>query len=220
MIFRHDDEPHRYGRVRLIRDLIEIAAIVAAGFWAFYVFAYENRIKPSLSQPELVFAVTMNKTAVRDGLVAVQINTSVKNVGQVQAHFLGYALWVYGRKVQTKIGSATVLGDDSRRTFVSPFFGVSRRVAVYGNGYITSLGNPNTTADLVINPGESEATQDVFFVPQGRFDLLDAYLLTRYTKYDRVTPTRLEIGPLGLPLMRGDRTGNFDYDNFISRIVL
>ena len=35
----------------IVRDVVEVIAIVAAGIWAFYVFAYENRIKPSISNP-------------------------------------------------------------------------------------------------------------------------------------------------------------------------
>jgi hypothetical protein len=220
LIFRHDDETHRYHRVRLVRDLIEIAAIVVAGFWAFYVFAYENRIKPSFTNPELVFSVTMTKVGVHHGMVAVQINNEVKNVGQVRVHLLGFALWVSGRRVIATAGSAKALAQDSTLTLASPFYKKARRVSVFGYGYVTSLGDPKTRADLVLDPGASTASQDVFFVPQRQFDLLEAYLLVRYTKYERVVPTRLELGPNGLPVFIGDHTDNLDYDNFISSVVL
>jgi hypothetical protein len=45
-------------------------AIVVAGLWAFYVFAYENRIKPSFTNPQVEFNATMTKGAEQNGLPA------------------------------------------------------------------------------------------------------------------------------------------------------
>jgi hypothetical protein len=45
-----------------VRDVV---AIVAAGVWAFYVFAYENRIKPSLAGPEVNVVASMQRLNVR-----------------------------------------------------------------------------------------------------------------------------------------------------------
>ena len=57
------DPGHRSHRVRIVRDVVEIVAILAAGFWAFYVFVYENRIKPSFSDPQVSVGATLEKTS-------------------------------------------------------------------------------------------------------------------------------------------------------------
>lgn len=106
MMFSHDDSD-RVSWIRIGRDSVEILAIVAAGIWAFYVFAYENRIKPSLGNPEVAFSATMSKVSEHNGMIGIQLNTEMRNVGSVKAHFLGYVIWVSGRKFdpQTTFGS-------------------------------------------------------------------------------------------------------------------
>ncbi|MGB8627603.1 MAG: hypothetical protein WCD03_15755 [Candidatus Cybelea sp.] len=47
--------------------MVEIVAIVLAGAWAFYVFIYENRIKPSFTDLQTDVSATMQKTSQRDG---------------------------------------------------------------------------------------------------------------------------------------------------------
>jgi hypothetical protein len=51
---RRSRDPHAFA---VVRDIVEVVAIVAAGIWAFYVFAYENRIKPSLADPNVDVSV-------------------------------------------------------------------------------------------------------------------------------------------------------------------
>jgi hypothetical protein len=163
----------------------------------------------------------MSQVAERNGLIGIQINKETKNVGQVRAHLLGYAIWVTGRKIVPAARRPNVFSTSDLLGFRSGFYRQSRKVAVYGYGYVTSLGDPSTTADLLLYPGDDDKSQDVFYVPRGRFDVLEAYLLVRYTKYDdTVTPTRLELGADGLPVFQGSRKGNIDYDNVISRFVL
>jgi hypothetical protein len=221
LIFKHNDEGHRHDRVRLVRDLVEITAIVIAGFWAFYVFAYENRIKPSFTDPQLEFSVTMTQVVEHNGLIGIQVNNETKNVGKLRARLLGYALWVTGRKISPSLRAPEALSSSNRLEFRSGFYRESRRVAVYGYGYVTSLGDPSTTADLTLDPDDDQKSQDVFYVPRDDFDVLEAYLLVRYTKFDKtVIPTTLALGSDGLPVFKGSRTDNFDYDNVISRITL
>lgn len=192
-----------------------------AGFWAFYVFAYENRIKPSFTDPQLDFSVTMTQVVERNGLTGVQINNEIKNVGKVRARLLGYALWVTGRRVSPSRRAGKILSSSNQLGFRSGFYRQSRGVAVYGYGYVTSLGDPRTTADLVLDPGDDQKSQDVFYVPREHFDVLEAYLLVRYTKYDKkVIPTTLVLGSDDLPAFEGSRENNFDYDNVINRITL
>jgi hypothetical protein len=63
MLFTGRDSNGKSTKIRTIREVVEVVAILAAGFWAFYVFIYENRIKPLFSQPEINVSATMEKTS-------------------------------------------------------------------------------------------------------------------------------------------------------------
>ncbi len=221
MIFSNRDPDHGAHGIRITRDLVEIVAIVVAGLWAFYVFAYENRIKPSLANPQVEFNATMTKGAERNGMVAVTLDTEIRNAGQVPAHVIGYAVWVYGRRISPLDKPQPVSQRDSRLDLDGAFYRLSRRTPVFGHGYITALGDPATKADLPLQPGDDEKAQDVFFVPAHRFDLLEVFVHARFTKDDsHVIPTKLVIGRNGLPAFIGSHDNNSDFSNVISRISM
>ena len=192
---RNESPPSR--RLTAVRDVVEIVAIVAAGIWAFYVFAYENRIKPSMAKPDLNFTASVQRLSVRDGLIAVGLRLEFRNIGTVRAHLLGFAVNVYGRKIveaEPRIPSA-------KRPAAYEFDAYYRagpEIPVYSYAYLTSLGDPATKQDTVLDPGTSIDNYRTFYVPQGRFDLLTVGIDAPYTKYEEATiPTHLATQAAG-----------------------
>jgi hypothetical protein len=49
MLFGGSKQARDHHAVAIVRDVVEVVAIIAAGAWAFYIFAYENRIKPAMA---------------------------------------------------------------------------------------------------------------------------------------------------------------------------
>lgn len=191
---RHLRTPHA---VAITRDVIEILAIVIAGVWAFYVFAYENRIKPSLAQPDVNLSASIERLSERNGLIAVGLRMEFHNVGTVKAHFLGVAVNVYGQRILPRKTAAHPDCGGLSCEFAG-FYRVGARVPVYSYAYITRLGNPATGQDTEIDPGTTIANYRTFYVPAGRFDLLTVGIDAPYTKYDeRTIPTRLVVGYRG-----------------------
>jgi hypothetical protein len=181
----------------ILRDVVEVVAIVAAGIWAFYVFAYENRIKPSLAKPDVNIAASVARLSERNGLIAIGIHLRFQNIGTVKAHFLGVALNVYGQRVFVTKPEATSPKNLLQYDY-HPFYGTAPRVTVYSNSYLTRLGNPSTGQDTDLDPGMTIENYRTFYVPQGRFDLLTVGIDAPYTKYDdRTIPTQLVIRPQG-----------------------
>lgn len=181
----------------LVRDIVEVVAIVAAGIWAFYVFAYENRIKPALANPEVNVTASLQRLSDRNGLIAVGVHLQLHNIGTVRAHFLGLAVNVFGQHI---------LAGASQRSFKRHgleynFGGFSRadsRVPVFSYAYITHLGNPATGEDTALDPGTAIENDRTFYVPRGRFDLLTLGIDMPYTKYDDATiPAHLDVTPQG-----------------------
>lgn len=172
-----------------MRDIVEVVAIVAAGIWAFYVFAYENRIKPSLADPNVDVSATMRKLSERNGLIGVGLDVQFHNVGTVRAHFLGLAVNVYGQRI---VGSASkVAPKPSRLEYeYSGFYRAAPPVPVYSIAFITQLGDPlspKALQDLPLEPGSTANYERTFYVPQGRFDLLMLGVDAPYTKFEAPT---------------------------------
>src|SRR5271170_4421999 len=91
---------HRSHVTAMIRDVVEVVAILAAGAWAFYIFIYENRIVPATAHPEVNFAASLQKVSRHNGLIGVRLETDMRNIGTVHAHFLGFAVAVVGERIE------------------------------------------------------------------------------------------------------------------------
>jgi len=221
VMFSNRDPDHNAHGIRITRDVVEIVAIIAAGLWAFYVFAYENRIKPSFANPQVEFNATMSRVGERNGFVAIRLDSEIRNVGQVRAHLIGYGMWVYGRRIAPLQKPRGASGNSRSLGLDGAFYRLLPRTPVYGYGYITVLGDPKTTSDLNLQPGDDIKSQNVFFVPINRFDMLDVYIHARYTKKDEhVIPTKLVLDSKGLPKFIGEHEDNSDFSNFVSSLSL
>jgi hypothetical protein len=183
--------------IALIRDLVEIAAIVAAGVWAFYVFAYENRIKPSFAQPDVNVTASLQLLSARNGMLAIGLRTGFHNVGTVRAHFLAFAVNVYGQRILPGGGRRPSPHGTLQYEYAG-FYHLGPTTPVYTYAYVTKLGDPATGQDTEIDPGTAIENYRAFYVPQGKFDLLTVGIDAPYTKYeDKVIPTKLSYGPGG-----------------------
>ncbi|MBV8244538.1 MAG: hypothetical protein JOZ38_01315 [Candidatus Eremiobacteraeota bacterium] len=213
MFSEHDDGPNsphtrRSHAIRILRDVIEIVAIVAAGFWAFYVFIYENRILPSLAPPNVNFAASLEKGGVHDGLIAIRLHTSIKNIGTVHVHFLGLADTVLGQRIGL-LRTARRIAVSRDNVTLAANYRPSRALPVYSSGFITQLGDPKTEGDLDLDPGEQVDNDSVFYVPENRFDRLVVVQLARYTRYDdKPIPTSFALDAGGLPEFANEHDNN------------
>jgi hypothetical protein len=190
MLFRNRESEPGSRTIRVVRDTIEIVAILAAGFWAFYVFVYENRIKPSLTDPQISVGATLQETSHRSGAIGVLLTTEVRNTGTVRVYFAGYSVTVLGTRMSLSTHPLPPRPDAMQDT--NTFFSLSQPVAVYGFAVITTLGNPTSKHDMELEPGGSVEQQHTFFVPEGRFDVLTARVEGCLAKSkDRTIPSRL-----------------------------
>jgi hypothetical protein len=183
--------------IAIARDVIEIVAIIAAGAWAFYVFIYENRIKPSFAKPDINVTASIQRLGERNGMIAIGLRTDFHNVGTVKAHFLGMAVNVYGQRILRS--KPDPRSEHTPLTYeYKGYYRVGPRVPVYTYAYVTRLGDPSTGQDTEIDPGTTISNYRAFYVPQGKFDLLTVGIDAPYTKYDEKTiPTHLSVGPKG-----------------------
>jgi hypothetical protein len=207
------ERQRRSHAVWIIRDIVEVAAIVIAGIWAFYVFAYENRIKPSLADPELNFVVTMDKVGQRGSLIGVRLHSEIHNTGTVRANIVGLSYWVLGKRVEPTLRpSAAVVSHGS--AVLKAFYTESAGTPVFGRAYLTRMADPASSSTTELDPGSVLARDTVFFVPAGRFDYLEAHLGAEFTKQSQPTPTTITFNAAHLPVFvvppnRADVNENF-----------
>ncbi|MFY9718675.1 MAG: hypothetical protein WAK16_03440 [Candidatus Cybelea sp.] len=190
MLFRNRESERGSQTIRVARDTIEIFAILAAGFWAFYVFVYENRIKPSFTDPQVSVGARLRETSHRSGAIGVLLTTEVHNEGSVRVYFAGYGVTVLGTRMSLSTHPLPPRPNTSQDT--NTFFSLSQPVAVYGFAVITTLGNPNSKHDMELEPGGSVEQEHTFFIPEGRFDVLTARVEGCLAKSeDRTIPSQL-----------------------------
>lgn len=186
----HRKETGESNLISTIRDIVEIVAIIAAGAWAFYVFVYENRIKPSFATPDVNIAASMQRLGTHDGLIAVGLHVQLHNVGTVPAYFLAVAYNVYGQRVMAQSPSPH-RGDPGIDYDTADFSRTDSRVAVYTWAYVNKLGNPSSPHETGLDPGSAIENDRIFYVPQGRFDFLTLAIDAPYTKYEENMPATL-----------------------------
>ena len=194
MLGPHREDIPRHHVTAIVRDVVEIVAIIAAGIWAIYTFVYIERIKPSYDTPQVTMTGTLQREGERNGLVAFRYNVLFRNTGHVQLVTIATAFSAIGlryaspgRRVSRQSSGVTTYERDAREVSRTPVYRV------------VSLGNlaGGRGGLYEIDPGNEIPESGIFFVRRADFDevLLTASLA--YAKYKRHYPTKVSVTPDG-----------------------
>ncbi len=88
------------------RQIIEIAALIAAGVWAFYVFVYKERIKPASAAPNIQILRSVTHEALPRGKELVTVIITLKNLGTVDVEMGGLIVNAYGIRYSDRTGDS------------------------------------------------------------------------------------------------------------------
>ena len=91
------------GPVEHWRHLVEIVALIIAAAWGFYVFVYQERIKPSYEQPVAEISVDVSHQPLHGDKELVSVVLPIKNIGQVPLQFDGFVMNVYGVRYTDRV---------------------------------------------------------------------------------------------------------------------
>jgi hypothetical protein len=94
-------------RIEHWRHLVEIVALVTAAIWAFYVFIYQERIKPASAPPEVQPAISVEHTPLAGGKEFIKVSAVVKNPGEAPFSLAGMIVNVYGMRYGPSAGEHT-----------------------------------------------------------------------------------------------------------------
>jgi hypothetical protein len=179
----------------MIRDLVEIVAIVAAGIWAIYVFVYTDRIEPFQKPVAPVADASMTVEGAKGDLLAVRISQSLKNVGPGMLRVMGRSANVSGNTVRIpdnrslrKVSMGNAMDEVEERFTFDHFETVFTYI----------VRQPYTLA-----AGQSFSYSTIVYVPRNRYDGLILDSSFAYTRDQNAAPVSLIRNKVGIPDFTG-----------------
>ena len=206
MLGTRRDDSHHHHPTAIVRDIVEVVAIILAGVWAIYVFVYVERVKPAIQEPRVLMTGSMQKLGEQHGLVAMEFNMTVHNAGQATVYLIADAFTATGVRFTTAgTPNTTTLFGGSDKIYARDAR-VASRTPIYRYIGLTRYVNPRYGGGYEIAPNEAVPFSGVFLVRRQDFDevVLDASI--GYTKVpNRLYPTRVRINPVGITLIEPAR---------------
>jgi hypothetical protein len=175
-----------------VRSVVEAAAIVAAGLWAFYIFIYQEDIKPARDPAALVVTMSihrMGRDARRD-IVGVTANFTNAGKTEIDIAADGFDLWGirYGSHPRPRRASTATAADifadipENSRTLVRA--SVELRDAAVGG----TVGR-----HIILEPGSTEAIATTVVLPRGAYDALEGRVVALPVKTSSRDKVRVSI---------------------------
>ena len=157
-------------RTETWRHIAEIVALSVAAIWGFYVFVYQERIKPAIAPIVIERAMTVEHSALPNGKEFVRVNCTIKNVGLSEVEISAMIVNVYGITFGSKDGkekSTPIAGLDR----INYSLATSEPKLLY-SFYDTwhAVGSPKPK-NVPLGPGESWTESFAIGVRQGQFDV-------------------------------------------------
>jgi hypothetical protein len=191
MFPNRDRDREKRDRITVVRDVVEIVAIVAAGIWAFYIFAYENSFKPAHAPPAINMTVNAQKLSEHNGLIAVRIRTQLRNSSTVAVRLAAFSLTAYGRRV-TLAPAKQPPRTNANEVELRAFYRWSKPVPVYSTAHLGKIVDSSATYDSQLGPGNDWDEDDMTYVPVGAFDLLTIKVNVLYVR-DGTTGVKVRL---------------------------
>ncbi len=153
------------------RHIIEIVAFIVAAAWAFYVFIYQERIKPAETRPQQQFNVTISHQPVPSGAEFVSLTVEIRNVGTVPFRPAGYVNAAYGVRYLPRL-TQTV-----RRSLRRNVTTLSRSLAESKPDLLQSVSamfSPfgSSQPPYIVSPGGDSKAHYGFAIPRNKYDAI------------------------------------------------
>jgi hypothetical protein len=168
-----------------LRDAVEIVAIVAAGLWALYVFAYEQRLKPASEPPSLRLTGSLYKLGTHKGLVQLAIKATISNNGSTDATLIATGFTAEGLRYAPN-STPTVDRSIEGLTLYQRDAHVASRALIYRTVEMTRLASPKYSSSFTLQPGQELPYSAIFAIKAGEFDAVALYGSIAYSKRNAV----------------------------------
>ena len=191
------------------RHLVEIVALIGAAIWAFYVFIYQEKIKPAGEPPRLQTGTEVTHHPLRGGKELITLTVELKNTGSNDIAMGALLVNAYGLRYRPgSVEWEETLPANSVTTFTHGLKS-EKRVLLFSQ---LQQWKPTGGArrPLPIPVGEENPLVKNFVIEQGAFDSIATTYAFCYQRLDdpRVTsytPQRAADGafdPASLVLLK------------------
>jgi hypothetical protein len=174
-----------------VRHIAEAIAIIGAGLWAFYVFIYQEDIKPAGDPAALVVSIAihrMGRDARRDILV---VDTTFSNVGKTEIDIAadGFDLWGirYGvRPVLRRTGNAT-------KADISNDIPERSRTLIRASAELRAAAVGGPDRHIIMEPGSTQTIAETVVLARGAYDSLEAFVIALPVKTSSKSKVHVSI---------------------------
>lgn len=191
--------------------------IIFGASWGIYTFIYKDIIVPAKRPPAITLAVTLDELDHADGMILVRAHLVVANRGDAKVWVP--ALWwnVYGVSFGGEDRTSSEFANEVRPLLQRGDEGVSR----FSNIRLAEIVAAGRVPDheLWYQPKDESVHEQLFLVPEGRFDAVQVYVNAYIIKsIDEFAPTRWAINEEGVlePTLLLKQTG---WDKDSSRVL-
>ncbi|HEV2260711.1 MAG TPA: hypothetical protein VGR69_00250 [Candidatus Rubrimentiphilum sp.] len=154
------------GPVEHWRHLVEIVALIIAAAWGFYVFVYQERIKPSYEHPVAEISVAVSHQPLHGDKELVSVTLSIKNIGPVPLQLDGIVMNVYGVRYTDRV-TAQVQRVGSRTLTLHTLGEAPRALLATSMVLYPPLGGPSVSG---FAPGREKNPTFSFAVKRNAYD--------------------------------------------------
>lgn len=168
------------------RHLVEIAALVTAAIWAFYVFVYQERIKPASEPPRLQLGTNVVHEPLQGGKELVTINVTFKSVGSTDISMGVLLVNAYGVNYKNgSTGGSQAIQPTTGVAIVNQGLSSSNPTLLYSHIALwPPLGALRTP--LWVLQGEQFTIAEPFVIERGKYDTLRLSYAFCYQRTDDV----------------------------------
>jgi hypothetical protein len=153
------------------RHLAEIVALVTAAIWAFYVFVYQERIKPAGEPPRLQASANVTHEPLQGSRELVTINITLKNTGSNDIEVGALLVNAYGLRYRSGSAGVAQEAHPGDGIFIVNR-GLERNKSELLYSHIVLRRPLGATAHAYIPQGEQVTFSMPFVVERGAYDTL------------------------------------------------
>ncbi|HEV3153864.1 MAG TPA: hypothetical protein VGZ02_08685 [Candidatus Baltobacteraceae bacterium] len=187
---KHDDSRHV---TAIVRDVVEVIAILAAGIWAIYTFVYEERIKPASEPPQVSMTGSLVRQGERSGLLEYSYNVVVHNIGHQRVYVIATGFSANGERFKTIPKPYTRVTPQNGLTEYDRDARSVSESSVYRLIQYTRYADPALKNAYELDPGDEVPYSGVFLVRAGSYDELTMFATLAFSRYERTFPVQTQI---------------------------
>src|SRR5579862_3355224 len=183
---RLGDEQHVYthpSSVEHWRHLIEIVALSVAAIWAFYVFVYQEQIKPAHLEPSLEVKSRVSHMPMRGGDELITVELPERNIGTVPLQLDAAIVNVYGLRFGARMTKWSERSRESKDFYALSV--VSATLLVTRLAVFKPMGG-TLTSDFA--PEREKSPSVDIAVPSGAYDAVRVEYSLCYQREDDTSP--------------------------------